>query len=588
MYAPCTASMWAWIRHAPATSVPGPRKIDVDMSDEQGQICVSIRGISTRAAATDNASPSKAEPMPAARRPVSAQATTTPGAMTLLPVWEPAPEAVGARWPSATDRVAIIGGGRHIQETWQKALPALLTIETEQIAAWQAFVTPLDHVIWVAPEPMPSTAPPDADTVIEDQAQGTIAVWRLMKALLASGYGRHPLGLTIIMRSSLASHPLEPCDPTHAGIGGLMGAVAKEYPNWRIRVVDLHDKDFDDGGLQALLMRPPERDGNTVLYRQRQWFSQRLLPLSVAPAAASGFKQGGVYVIAGGAGGLGRAISAYLIRRYQARIVWLGRSPADAGIDAHIAALSAEGPAPCYIQTDATDAASLGRAREDIARRFGPVHGLIQSALVLEGASIERMSERQFTDVLRAKVDVSMRLIDAFSRDPLDLVLFVSSINAYLKAMGQGNYAAACTFKDSLALRLAQTLPCAVKVINLGYCFNNADSEQASGATEKKDMDFISSDELMAGLETLCASSLPQMTLMKFSPSQNTRGIVMGTEQARAQSGGPVSRREGRNSRPHPGSPIEGPVTDVSTGDASADDLARIIERMKALNALTI
>ncbi len=593
MHAPCTASMWAWIRHAPGTDGSGPRKIDVDMSDEQGRICLSIRGISTRVAATDDAPARNVEPMPMVRGPAPAaaatvQTATIAGAVTLLPVWEPTPEAAGTRWPSATDRVAIIGGGQRIQETWRKAFPALLAIEAGQIARWQASATPLDHVIWVAPEAIPSAAPPDADQVIEDQAQGAIAVWRLMKALLASGYGRQPLGLTIITRGSLASHPLEPCDPTHAGIGGLMGAVAKEYPNWRIRVVDLHDKDFDDAGLQALLKRAPERDGNTMLYRQRQWFSQRLLPLNVAPAAASAFRQGGVYVIAGGAGGLGRAISAYLIRRYQARIVWLGRSPADAGIDAHIAALSADGPAPCYLQADATDAASLGRARDEIARRFGPVHGLIQSALVLEGASIERMSERQFTDVLRAKVDVSMRLIHAFSRDPLDLVLFVSSINAYLKAMGQGNYAAACTFKDSLALRLAQTLPCAVKVINLGYCFNNADSDPGLGATDRKDMDFIGRDELMAGLETLCASRLPQMTLMKFSPSQNTRGIVVGAEQVRAQSGGLVSRREGGSSRPHSGSTDQGSIADASTHDTSADDLARIIERMKALNALAI
>ena len=593
MHAPCTASMWAWIRHAPATGGPGPRKIDVDMSDEQGRICLSIRGISTRAAAADNATAGRAAPMPMAGGPVSPmaatrQAATIPGAVTLLPVWEPTPEAARARWPSVTDRVAIIGGGKRIQETWRNAFPDLLAIEAGQIARWQASTAPLDHVIWVAPEPMPGAAPPDADQVIEDQAQGAIAVWRLMKALLASGYGRQPLGLTIITRGSLASHPLEPCDPTHAGIGGLMGAVAKEYPNWCIRVVDLHDKDFDAAGLQALLMRAPERDGNTLLYRQRQWFSQRLLPLSVAPAAGSAFRQEGVYVIVGGAGGLGRAISAYLIRRYQARIVWLGRSPADAGIDAHIAALSAEGPAPCYLQADATDAASLSRAREEIARRFGPVHGLIQSALVLEGASIERMSERQFTDVLRAKVDVSMRLIQAFSRDPLDLVLFVSSINAYLKAMGQGNYAAACTFKDSLALRLAQTLPCAVKVINLGYCFNNADSDPAPGAADRKDMDFIGRDELMAGLETLCASRLPQMTLMKFSLAQNTRGIVVGAEQAQAQSGGPASRRQGGSSRPHSGSPHQGSVADASTHDTSAEDLARIIERMKALNALAI
>ncbi|AKJ29422.1 non-ribosomal peptide synthetase [Caldimonas brevitalea] len=565
VHAPCPSAMWAWVRYAaPASSSPtAPRKIDVDLADLQGRVCLSIRGAATRPVSAERA---------------AAAATPALAAEALLPVWEAAPAPRTEPWPSNHHRIAVVGGTAAARQALLGLYPSARIIDIppasdlEDIRHRLQGEAPLDHLIWVGPTPV--TAPRPADDVIEGQSHGTLAVFRVVKALLASGYGNRPLGLTVITQAAHAAHATDPCDPTHAGISGLVGSLAKEYPNWRIRAADLPAIHAD--ALQALRTLPPDPDGNTWLYRQRQWFSQRLLPFDAAAPRASRFRRGAVYVIAGGAGGLGMALSAHLIRRYQAQVVWLGRKPRDAAIDRHIEALSADGPPPCYLQADATDAASLRQARLEIQRRFGAVHGLIQSALVFDGASLDRMTERQFLDVLRAKVDVGTRLVEAFAQEPLELILFISSINSYLKAMGQSNYAAACTFKDSLALHLAQTLPCAVKVINLGYCFNNASADQKrSTADANKTMDFIDREELMAGIEALCGSSLPQMTLMKFSPSQNTRGIRVGREQAVAQGSALVSHLD----------LLRDPAFVV---DTPPQDLSRIKERMQALNALAL
>ncbi len=593
VHAPCAPVMWAWIRHAqgPQAGRGVTGKVDVDLCDAHGRVCVAIRGVSTRTATPAAAPDARNASMPSQVLSEVPMATAHT-AKRLLPVWTPLEDARGPAWPSPSERVAIVGASPGIEAVWRKALPELLALDVERIASLSLSGPPLDHVVWVAPAPGPAEAAPDADAVIAAQERGTLALLRLVKALVAAGHGRRELGLTVLMRGAHAAQPAEAFDPTHAGVAGLIGSVAKEYPAWRVRAVDMHDGApdgvFDDTALRDLLACPPERDGNTRLYRGRRWLSQRLMPVDGLAVQGSAFKQGGLYVIVGGAGGLGRAISAHLMRRYGARIVWIGRSARDAGIERQLAALPSGGAGARYVQADATDAASMRRARAWIAEHLGPVNGLVQSALVLQGASIERMSESQFTDVLRTKVDASLRMVEAFREDPLDLVLFVSSINSYLKAMGHANYAAGCAFKDALALRLAQTMPFAAKVINLGYCFNNAGSDRAPAAIDGRGLDFITEDELMAGLDTLCASDTTQMTLMKFFPSQNTRGITVGPAKATAEA-------TAHASVPHPdaeaslGALSESLIDlDDSATERSGPDLDSIIDRMQALNALVV
>ncbi|NEE44782.1 KR domain-containing protein, partial [Streptomyces sp. SID8455] len=147
------------------------------------------------------------------------------------------------------------------------------------------------------------------------------------------------------------------------------------------------------------------------------------------------------------------------------------------------------------------------------------------------GASLARMSEAQFEDVLRSKVDGSVRSMQVFGGESLDFALFLSSINSYLKAIKQANYAAACTFLDAFALTVPRDYGAEGKVLNLGYCFNNAPTEGERGAVVGAQAPLIQPDELVAAIERLCAGSVGRLTVMKFSPALNNRGIVLGDDE---------------------------------------------------------
>jgi polyketide synthase PksN len=548
IHGPCTAKMWAWIRRGTG---PDAGRIDIDLAEESGEVRLALRGITVR----------RAEPAP-----------DEPAAVTLLPAWDPARERETEAWPRTFDVVGIVAAtpaARDVLVTRYPAahvLPAYGSQREIDDAVRNAPV--LDHLIWVAPE---YAEPASADRLVDAQSTGTLHVFRTVKAVLAAGYGNRPLGWTLITHRAHAVHEAEPLDPAHAGIAGLAGSAAKEYPLWTVRVADVEE--YDSASLSAVVNLPADPDGDLRIRRTGTWYRQRLLPVRSGAPEASRFREGGTYVITGGAGGLGVALSEHLIRRHRAQVVWLGRRPHDSRIDAAIGrAADSGGPAPHYVQADATSAESLRRARDEADRRFGPVHGVIQSGLVFAGASLAKMTEPEFHDVLRSKVDASVRLLDTWGDDSLELALFLSSINSYLKAIKQANYAAACTFMDSYASTVQRRHGCVAKVINLGYCFTNAADGTGRSTLLNNDVPLIRPDEFVDAVERLCAGTANRLTLMKFGPAVHTRGITVGDEEVLLlPNGSPAAVRPGSR----------------APRDAFADlDLLR--ERVADLTALAI
>lgn len=518
--APGATTMWALIRRAEDTR--GADRIDIDLATDDGTVCLRLRGIAGR----------RTE-----QTPVPARAEQTPdagdGVTTLVPVWDPVQRTESATWPQSSESVGIIASPGQARDALLARFPGAHVIADpsqrthDDLETSLRSVPELGHLIWAAPGAVDDRS---GASVVEDQAGGSLHAFRTVKALLAAGYGDRSLGLTLITERAHAVHEAEAVDPAHAGVAGLAGSTAKEYPNWRVRVADVED--YDVPSLAAVLDLAADPDGNLRIHRDGRWHGQRLMTVQPASPTSSRLRQGGTYVIIGGAGGLGSVISEYLVRRYRAQVVWLGRRPQDARVEAAIArATGVDGPAPLYLRSDATDLASLRVAKDEIVRRFGAVHGVIHSGLVFSGTSLARMSEAQFEDVLRSKVDASVRCMQVFGGESLDFALFLSSINSYLKAIKQANYAAACTFLDAFALTVQRDYGAEGKVLNLGYCFNNAPTEGERGAVVGAQAPLIQPDELTAAIERLCAGPVSRLTVMKFSPALNNRGIVLGDDE---------------------------------------------------------
>ncbi|MFA4132128.1 MULTISPECIES: SDR family NAD(P)-dependent oxidoreductase [unclassified Brevibacillus] len=518
----CTASMWAYVRYSANSSADDKiHKLDIDVCDDQGNVCVRIKGYSMRVLEdgkqASHVSSSIASSVTSLEPPV--------GNLMLSAVWDVTSVEKGQLFPTADEQVVIVGGneenGSAIHQYYPRAKVLSIQAENtiEEIVHRLEELGSIDHLVWSAPfDAIDSLAD---HRLITGQDQGVILCFRTIKALLRLGYGGKELGWSVITVQSQPIRRTDVVNPCHASIHGLIGSMAKEYPNWKIRLVDVESE--SEWPLDDMLRLPRDRQGRPWVYRQGEWYRQQLLAVDHPPIDQTRMKQGGIYLVIGGAGGIGEAWTEYMIRTYQAQIIWIGRRQKNEEIQAKIDRLATFGPAPDYIATDATQQKDLQQAYEQIKQTYTRIDGVVHSAMVLVEESLEHMQEEGFRAVLSSKVDVSVNIAMVFEKEPLDFVLFFSSLMAVTKAPKQSNYAAGCTFKDAYAHQLTQAWPCAVKLINWGYWSSGQaeDSHQEMVETyrrlEQIGIGLIQPQEAMQAIETLLAGAMDQIAFMKIT-----------------------------------------------------------------------
>ncbi|QMU78255.1 SDR family NAD(P)-dependent oxidoreductase [Streptacidiphilus sp. PB12-B1b] len=445
----------------------------------------------------------------------------------LAPVWDAVPRRVPQDVPVRSGRVVVIGGTAEHWERIRAVHPGAerLSLDpadtTETIAARIGGTgEALGHLVWLAPrETVRETVAGTADDALVDaQEVGLYACFRTLKALLSQGYGRRPLDVTVLTERTLRVRRTDAVEPTQAGLHGLLGSVAKEYPGWTVRLADLDpDHDWPVAELFAL---PREESGTVWAYRRSRWYRQTLVPVqdtATERTRPTVYRQGGVYVVVGGAGGIGEAWTEHMIRTYGAHVVWIGRREEDESVRAKLRRLGEFGPKPRYVRADATDRASLERAYKDIRSIHPVVHGVVHSAIVLLDQSLERMDEQRFRAAVTAKVDVSVRLAQVFRGEPLDFLLFFSSMNSFLKASGQCNYVAGSVFEDAYAHRLAGELDFPVKTMNWGYwgTVGIVAAPEYRERMRRAGAGSIEPADGMAALDVLLSSTFDQLGLIK-------------------------------------------------------------------------
>lgn len=225
-------------------------------------------------------------------------------------------------------------------------------------------------------------------------------------------------------------------DPYAGALAGFCRALANERPAWRVRCVD--------------------SDGRS--------YRLRLLPVTLPTATPSVFREGGVYLIAGGGGGIGRALAQHLARTYHARCVLLGRR---ALAEEELRAIAAEGGA--YVQVDVGDTEAVSAVVREVVQTMGVLHGVVHAALALHDAPLSEMDESTFRAGLHAKVAGTVALHRAVQGLALDFFACFSSVQSFAGLAGQANYAAGSAFQDAWARAAARTSAYPIRVINWGF-----------------------------------------------------------------------------------------------------------------------
>ncbi|WP_230646933.1 SDR family NAD(P)-dependent oxidoreductase, partial [Bradyrhizobium sp. Leaf401] len=514
--APSGRLLWSYARlSAENHAASAVLKVDIDICDEAGQVCVRLRGLVSREMTARVPSNRNANNL---EHPV--------GALTLGIEWDVSHEKENHISKGPKQQIVLFGAGEQEPDDLLRLGARIKTFkierneQVEMLAAQLERLPAIDQLIWIAPRPTanPSHSPDFTDA----QERGVLNILKIAKALLRAGYGTKELEWTIITTQTQSVLKKERIDPEYAGVHGLVGSIAKEHRNWKVRCVDLEIGRVTPIG--EILDLPASHKSQIWAQRNSSWYRHKLLPIDFSESNVGAFRTGGVYLIIGGAGGVGETFTEYLIRNYRARVVWIGRREKDEAIQAKIDQLDTLGLHPDYISADASDVRSLQQAYEQIKTKHGDIHGVVHSAMSFSEKGIGEIAEDELGQAISAKLGVSLSLAQVFKDEPLDFVLFFSSLISLIKNPRQGAYAAGCAVNDAFARALAAQWPCQIKIINWGYWGIGASTEDEKliGALG---IAFIDPAEAMAAIERLLQAPMHQIGFMNTAKPIPIEGL---------------------------------------------------------------
>ncbi|MCY8131944.1 hypothetical protein MOC33_23655, partial [Bacillus spizizenii] len=133
----------------------------------------------------------------------------------------------------------------------------------------------IDHVLWIAP-------PYSENMLSEGQEEAVLQAFKIVKAFLQLGYGEKQLEWSLVTVQAQPVTQYETVQPAHASIHGLAGTIAKEYPHWKIRLLDLEEG--CTWPVKQMFTLPADRLGHAWAYRNQQWHQQQLIPYRHSPS----------------------------------------------------------------------------------------------------------------------------------------------------------------------------------------------------------------------------------------------------------------------------------------------------------------
>lgn len=290
-------------------------------------------------------------------------------------------------------------------------------------------------------------------------------------------------------------------NPYGGGVTGLTYALSHADHRFRVRNIDLSYEELSDSEKHTELVRmimneaASDRAG-VVKYMSGRRYRQSFVKMYQRHTAQdSALKHGGVYVILGGSGRVGRSITRSLVQVYNAKVVWIGRTPhTSRELKQKMETFDAWGEPPLYIQADATQWSSMKEAVNIIKTRYPRIDGAIFSGLVFDFENaISQTTEAAFKDIFDIKAIGSCNFYRAFENEPLDFICYFSSAQAFSfsGAARVCGYASGITFSDTFVNAIQNTARFPVGIINWGF-WEPPDEEHAFNNTN---IDLLKSQE---------------------------------------------------------------------------------------------
>jgi amino acid adenylation domain-containing protein len=264
--------------------------------------------------------------------------------------------------------------------------------------------------------------------------------------------------------------------PEKATVFGLVRVIPTEYPNIRCRHLDIALPE-SESPLEEILLTQLQQEFLTasedriIAYRGHHRWVQTFEPfrLEGGEKKIPQLREGGVYLITGGLGGIGLVLAENLAKTVAAKLILIGRTvfpkrddwaqwlathettdPISIKIQ-NIQALEQFGAEVLILNADVTDLSRMRTVITQSAERFGTIHGVIHAAGISPGGTIQRKTPEQADMILAPKVLGTVVLDAVLKAYNLDFFVLCSSLASMMGNIGSVDHSAANSFIDAFA-----------------------------------------------------------------------------------------------------------------------------------------
>jgi len=266
--------------------------------------------------------------------------------------------------------------------------------------------------------------------------------------------------------------------PQKASILGPVRVIPAEYTNLSCRSIDIILPDpgtLEEKKLVNQLLKEfiAETTDQIIAFRDNHRWVQTFEPVRLERSnrETSRLKEGGVYFITGGLGGIGLAVAQYLAKNVKAKLVLTGRTPLpprdewerwlkmeangeSEGVSQKIQKvldLEKLGSQVLVFGADVENPEQMQAVITQTKEHFGRINGVIHLAGVADGAMIQIRTRKTSERVFSSKIRGTLVLDRLLKGTPLDFFILCSSTGSILSQIGQVGYCAANCFLDAFA-----------------------------------------------------------------------------------------------------------------------------------------
>lgn len=299
----------------------------------------------------------------------------------------------------------------------------------------------------------------------ESQKRGVFSLFYLYKAIHGSEIEKEIDVVLISKYVNKVTGEEEQINPENSSMFGLGKAVRKEHPNILCRCIDI-DRHTDISQIIAGINSG--ENFHQIALRKGKRYIEVLTRVDsdTLHDEKTEIRDGGVYLITGGTGGIGIEVASFIASKNKVKLVLVSRSGmpdrtewkeiTDAGIDTKLISkirrineIEASGSEVAIYSVDVSNMNEMRNMLDEVREKYGRIIGVIHGAGFVTNKALIDKDISEFEKVLSPKVKGTW-ILDVLTRqdNPEFFVLF-SSIATIFDTINQGDYIAANSYMDS-------------------------------------------------------------------------------------------------------------------------------------------